>query len=257
MITSCSSVKKIPFKGNLIGVPVQTSLDSAEAVAFAKSNARIYRGNEQSLDIETIELVRRVFYRNTTLHNKYREALHSKLDKVRSQSKGYVVLFVPGFMYESDSSTGADFKKQRELFNQLGIENKLINTKENGLIEENAKIISTHIKENNQNKNLILVSASKGGLETYVALGKYLENKDMEKIKAWISIGGIHRGTYLADHAQKFPKSILARIVAWIDGFKFSQIEDMSVSKNLNLFQGLNLPSNIYYLQFIGVPLSG
>lgn len=258
LLVSCSSTKKIPFEGELIGLTVKTTLDSEEAVKFANSEDPLYEGENPSLDIKTIEIIKKVYNLNVEINKKYRNAFITKNDLIKKKSRKYTVLFVPGFLYKSDITTGADFKKQRELFQKLEIKNKLINIKENGLIAENAKFISDYIKNiNNQDDNLILVSASKGSLETALALGRYLDEEALKKVKAWISIGGIHRGTYLADHALIFPKSILARIISWIEGFNYSQIKDMSVVKNEPLFNSLNLPKHIYYLQFIGVPLSG
>lgn len=258
LISGCASAEKYPFDGKIIGASLETTLDSKEALLFAKSNELKYSGNNNSLDIQTIEAVRQIYINNKKLHQTYQKNLHNLSKNADVLRKEFIVLFIPGFMYKSDTTTGADFKKQRELLLKYGVNNKLIEIKENGLVDENARLISNYIEqEAYSHKNIMLVSASKGGLETAIALGKYLKKGAVDKIRAWISIGGIHRGTYLADHAIKFPKSILARIVAWIEGFKFSQIQDMTVSKNEKIFNSLKLPKGIFYLQFIGVPLSG
>ena len=257
LLVSCSSSKKIPFEGELIGLTIKTTLDSEDAVKFATSKDLLYEGGHSGLDIKTIGIIKKIYNQNIDINKKYRNGFFTEKDLIKKISHKYTVLFVPGFLYESDITTGADFKKQRDLFHKLEIKNKLIEIKENGLVAENAKFISDYIKNNNQDDNLILVSASKGSLETALALGRYLDEEALKKVKAWISIGGIHRGTYLADHALTFPKSIIAKIISWIEGFDYSQIKDMSVAKNEPLFNSLNLPKHIYYLQFIGVPLSG
>ncbi|MCB0367744.1 MAG: hypothetical protein KDD68_20240 [Bdellovibrionales bacterium] len=232
-------------------------MDSKEAVDLATGNNPVT--TDGSLDVKTIQLVNRLYERNRESHDFYRKAVSNEnlLSSV-SIPKNTLILFVPGFMYKADQTTGADFQKQRDLLSNAKIPFRLIEIKENGLVDENAKSIADHINfEAKSGKELILVSASKGGLETSVALGKYISSDSAKKIKAWISIGGIHRGTYLADHAMTFPRSILARLVGWIEGFEFDQVADMTVRKNKPMFESLVLPENIYYLQFIGVPLSG
>lgn len=258
LISGCASAEKYSFDGKIIGASLETTLDSKEALLFAKGNELKYAGSKQSLDIQTIETVRHIYASNKELHLTYRKNLQKLSKNTKLLRKEFIVLFIPGFMYKSDTTTGADFKKQRDLLLKYGVKNKLLEIKENGLVDENARLISKYIKkEADSHKNIVLVSASKGGLETAVALGKYLKKDAVDKIRAWISIGGIHRGTYLADHAIKFPKSILARLVAWIEGFRFSQIKDMAVAKNEKIFNSLKLPKGVFYLQFIGVPLSG
>ncbi len=258
-LASCSSVDEIPFKGSIIGLPIESTLDSTSAWQLAHEKNAPHPTNHPSIDFQTIKLVRKIYASNLALHSTYREVLRTiKKTSFLEIKRNFKVLFIPGFMYKADITTGADFNQQRTLFTQLSMNHHLIETKENGFVEENAKIVAqTIVKEVNQAQNLILVSASKGGLETAIALAKYLPKSHIENVKAWISIGGIHRGTYLADHGTKFPTSIIAHIVSWIEGFSYNLITDMSVAKNSTLFDSMQLPQDIFYLQFVGVPLTG
>jgi hypothetical protein len=100
------------------------------------------------------------------------------------------------------------------LMHQIGVDVQLVATEEDGTVEENAKIIACMIRaESRFHKKLILVSTSKGGPETALALGKILGPGETSFVKAWLSVGGLIRGTLLADRIMTWPKSWIARII--------------------------------------------
>ena len=68
---------------------------------------------------------------------------------------------------------------------QLGLDVQLAATEEDGTVEENAKIIARIVRaESRFHTKLILVSTSKGGPETALALGKILEPGETTSVKA-------------------------------------------------------------------------
>jgi hypothetical protein len=88
--------------------------------------------------------------------------------------RGYKILFIPGFHYLSDPTSGADFSNQRRLMRELGLNVQLAATEEDGTIEENAEIIGRIVRsESKTHSKLILVSTSKAGPETALAWGEY------------------------------------------------------------------------------------
>ena len=115
-------------------------------------------------------------------------------------------LFVPGFHYRTDPSSGADFAGPRTYLRNCGFDTQLVEVEEDGTIEQNAAFIAAAVrKETSAGKRLVIVSTSIGGPETAVALGKLLSVDDLRPVAAWISVGGLLGGTVLADQAERWP----------------------------------------------------
>lgn len=142
--------------------------------------------------------------------------------------------------------------------NRAGFNTLLIETDEIGTVEENASILAGEVTRlGKKYKKVILVSSSKGGPEVALAIGKLMMPDQLRDVKAWISIGGLLRGTPSADQALKWPRSWLARIAFFFKGLRAQVIENLSTKKRKEVFAGLTFPSHIVTLQYVGVPLSG
>ncbi|HZC36772.1 MAG TPA: hypothetical protein VE242_14210 [Chthoniobacterales bacterium] len=179
-------------------------------------------------------------------------------DLVRAALRQYKFLFIPGFHYLSDPSSGADFYNQRQFFGHLGLRVELAGIQEDGTIEENAGIIADIVRaESKSNSSLILVSTSKGGPETALALGKLLDPNETASVKAWLSVGGLIQGTFLADHVMGWPKSWLAQIALSYAGVDARSLPGMTTIASRARMKQIGLPRHIFALQFVGAPLSG
>ena len=170
-----------------------------------------------------------------------------------------LVLFVPGWFYRSDPQTGADFAAQRTLLTDLGIPNQLVVTRENGTIEENARIVAEEIRRvGPAGRGIILVSASKGGPEAAHALGRLLAPHETAAVKAWINVGGILKGSPLADWASAWPTRWLVWLAASHRGRNISEsLQSMTTARSLARWRRETLPETIRIVNFVGVPLSG
>jgi uncharacterized protein YkvS len=202
-----------------------------------------------SYDVSVLYFLRRAYNNNPGERSAFDSLLIDNSDDLGRLRK-YAIVFVPGLGYKSDTTTGADFARQRRLLSQRGIENILVETDEWGLIEENASIIRNTI-EKLRGKRLILVSASKGGLETLVALNKI----QGESVRAWINIGGILHGTPIADDYLSWPKSLLASLLIFFEGGSNAMIEDMSYARRNSTYHSLRVPPHIKVVHYVGVPL--
>ena len=177
---------------------------------------------------------------------------------VRTGLHRYKLLFIPGFHYLSDNTSGADFSNQRQLMHQLGLDVQLAATEEDGTVEENAKIIARIVRaESRFHTKLILVSTSKGGPETALALGKILEPGETTSVKAWLSVGGLIRGTLLADRIMIWPKSWIARIIFSHEKVDFRSLPGLTTAASRARMNGIRLPRHILVVQYVGAPLSG
>jgi hypothetical protein len=168
-------------------------------------------------------------------------------------------LFVPGWLYRTNSGTGADFAGQRRLLTALGFETQLIATEENGSIDVNAEIVADHIRRVGQGAGpVILVSTSKAGPETAHALGHLLLAEESVAVKAWINVGGLLKGSPLADWGSDWPNSLLISLYFAFKGLDISEsLASMTSARSLSRWQEETIPGHISVVNFVAVPLSG
>jgi hypothetical protein len=174
----------------------------------------------------------------------------------RPALKRYEVLFAPGFHYLTDKSSGADFANQRQFFNQLGVRVELLRTKEDGTVEENAAIIAANIRALGD-ADVVLVSTSKAGPEVALALGTILGPGEMARVKAWISVGGLIRGTPLADYATTWPQSWIVRLMFRYSRTGFQGIPGLTTAASQTRMERIRIPAGIMIVEYIAAPLSG
>ena len=189
-------------------------------------------------------------------------ALRTKEGEAGSRSDekfgSYLMAFVPGYAYKRDPATGADFARQRIIMDRAGFKTHLIETDEVGTVEKNAAIIaSALISLSKQHDNIIVVSTSKGGPEVALALGKLLTPQQSGRIRAWISVGGILRGSPLADRALVWPRSWWAKIGTFFLGLPQENLENLSTRRRKEVFNQLAFPDHVLVVHYVGVPLSG
>jgi hypothetical protein len=172
--------------------------------------------------------------------------------------RGYKILFIPGFHYLSDPASGADFSNQRQLMRELGLNVQLAATEEDGTIEENAEIIGRIVRsESRSHSKLILVSTSKAGPETALALGRILQPDETTSVKAWLSVGGLIGGTPLADRVTTWPKSWISHIIFSLEKTDFRSVPGLTTSACRKRMRSIRLPHKILIVQYVAAPLSG
>ena len=227
-------------------------------------NALVHKiATEYSLDAATIYTLNRLYEmpQNKEAQNSYSRFLNTLKQKrvpeeVEALQSKYF-LFIPGFAYKEDPTTGADLARQRELLTSYGVPNKLIETEEYGLVDDNAQVIANTIAKISKTHNdVVLVSASKGGLETAIALGKILDDEQTKNVSAWVSVGGILRGSPIADRYLKGPNRLFAGFMLWTKGHKMEVVKDISHAMRSQTYNDLKFPKHIQKIHFVGVPLT-
>jgi hypothetical protein len=168
----------------------------------------------------------------------------------------YTVLFAPSWMYRSHPETGADFAYQRRLLDRLGIEHRLVASRQDASVEDNAATIAAAVRAaTSEGKKLVVVSASKSGAEAAFALSRVLQPEDTASVAAWINIVGALGGSPLADTALRAPGSWLARPVFWLRGWDWAGMQSMDASRER--LRGARMPKSIAVINVVAVPLSG
>jgi hypothetical protein len=219
-----------------------------------------------SPDVATLHFAAQVFEAKTnrTFYQAVQEefitlkALQANAVNARPSPGSYLVLFVPGMHYKAFPETGADFARPRQILTQMGLENALLETDENGTVEKNAELIAQNIiRCSARCSNIILVSASKSGPEAAQALGAVLTAHAAEPVKAWINIGGLLQGSYLADTVMLWPKRWVAKVLFAFRGWNIQSISSITTSRSRGRFERLAIPDHIMVVNYVGVPLSG
>ena len=219
-----------------------------------------------SADFATLYFIDRVYREG--VNRGFQQAFHARLTAARAMKgsqaalpgayKRYLLSFVPGYAYKMNRTTGADFARQRQLLNQAGLDTVLIETDELANIEENARVVAQEIIRLSQHgRPIVLVSTSKGGAETALALGRELTPAQSQAVVAWISIGGLLRGSPYADWVSKWPKNWAAGLAFWWEGLKPRVLRNLTTAKRRPVFESLTFPDHILMVQWIGSPLSG
>ncbi|MBS4066664.1 MAG: hypothetical protein KGZ74_19030 [Chitinophagaceae bacterium] len=279
--TACTVQKTGNYnvKGIVFGQPVDLSVDNILAKQMIEDSTKFDYQNidkelskprittnflisltkKYSIDVATVYFLQKTYSENKDFYSSYSNTL-AQLSKGESppeleKLKGYTFLFVPGLAYKADTSTGADFARQRRLLDHYGVKNRLINTAEWGLCDDNAKIVADEIKKE-KGRAIVLVSASKGSIEAYIALNDLLDSNEIKKVHSWISVGGILNGSPIADKYTKFPYSWFAKIVLVLNRINNAVIKDLSYKSRTRDLRKNQLPANLKIIHFVGVPFS-
>jgi hypothetical protein len=292
----CASVPKHSIQGTLAGQAIATTVDSAISKYYLEHYLRNDRINpaydqeiaralliwnqrpldsdnlgeltqEFSPDFATLYFVSRVY--QDPRSRKAQDAFRAHVATLRAEGEKevlrmakraapYLIAFVPGYAYKKDPTTGADFAQQRRLMTAAGFKNVLIETDELATVDRNARIVASEIlRLSAEHRKIIVVSTSKGGTEVALAMGELLPPERLEGVKAWVSIGGLLRGTPSADQALRWPTSWLVRVAFFFTGHRGELIEDLNTKKRREVFAQLKFPDDMLMLQYVGAPLSG
>ena len=294
----CGSYPAIPATGRLANTPISTTVDSELAKEYLAISSNSSAGRESaaegiapiedrfrgrpldwltlkklskatSPDFATVYFVKRCLADHTnelfqTGYAKEFQRIESLIRQgnwagtVRNSLREYEFLFLPGFHYVTDPTSGADFLTQRTLMRELGINVHLAATQEDGTIEENAKIVAQTIRsESRYHPKLILVSTSKSGPETALALGKILGPDETISVRAWISVGGLIHGTPLADRAMALPQSWIIPLIFSLQKVSFRSVPDLTTRASRARTESIRLPQHILVVEYVAAPLSG
>jgi hypothetical protein len=170
----------------------------------------------------------------------------------------YVVIFVPGLFYRTHPETKGDLRDAERLVRSLGIATDRVDTGDAETVEANAQRIATFIAERpDDGRQLILVSASKSGPEVLYALGKLVPEEKAKRVAAWVSIGGVLRGSPVADQYLEPPRSWLVGIVSWWMGFPCDMVASLSTARSSARFADAAIPAHVAVIHYVAVPLSG
>ena len=273
----------IPAKGLLHGKTVEINVDHELAAEMLKNpnaassiksfcgyDKRMLNGDllldiakKYSPDVSTLYFIRRIYQsaQNSRSQDRYLNTIErlkqGKDENIIGSINSYLIIFIPGFDYKDDPSKGADFARQRKLFTAYGINNMLIETNDWGTADENALFIAKELESvTRQHKSILIVSASKGGLDVALMFGKHSKQINGQAIKGWISIGGILRGSPIADRYLSGFRKWFAWTKLRLRGRSLNVIRDISYIRRSADFASINFPRSMMILHVVGLPLT-
>ena len=288
---ACAAPARIPAAGTIAGQRVSTTVDApiardylerylggdrtdlalveavegggAEGPADPRDREALGRlARRYSTDLATLYFVARLYEQPD--NRRAQDLFRASVDRLfRGERPGpadrdYLVAFVPGYAYRRDPTTGADFARQRVVLEAAGFRTLLIETEELASVEHNAGLVATRLSMLAEREaRIIVVSASKGGPETALALGEGLGPEAAGRVKAWVSVGGLLRGSPYADRYLDWPRRWLAALALAWEGLPRSLVRDMSTVERAPALARLRLPAHLVTLQYVGAPLSG
>lgn len=160
--------------------------------------------------------------------------------------------------HKTHPETKGDLRDAEQLVRSMGVATDRVNSGDADTVEANAQCIADFIiGRANDERQLVLVSASKGGPEVLYALGKLVPKEHAKRVRAWVSIGGVLRGSPVADQYLQAPRSWLAAVVAWWMGFPRDMVASLSTQRSLARFAESSIPEHVLVLHYVAVPLSG
>ncbi len=169
-----------------------------------------------------------------------------------------LVLFIPGWFYRAHGAeTNADFHVQRRLYEKWGVSQQLLALRENGTIEENARLIAQAVRASSRGHRIVLVSASKSGPEVALALARELRPAETKPVVAWLSIVGAVRGSPIADRVLEPDICWFVNLQLSREGFDLQGLRSLQRWRARKTFQTLRLPPNVRTFSLVAVPLSG
>lgn len=222
-----------------------------------------YLSEALSLDFAALYFVSALY--DDPTNRRVQDAFHKRLTALKERSAppnldadSYLIAFVPGYGYRRNPGTGADFARQRAVLDEIGVRTALIQTNEIGTVEENADIIAEAVRGFRETDyDVILVSTSKAGPETGLALGDRLAPSECMHVKAWVSIGGLLRGSPYADYLLKPWRRWAVYVVGGLRGRPVGLLKNLTTEVRRPAFERVDLPDHLLTLQYVGVPLSG
>ncbi len=276
----CSVAPQWPVSAEFAGTTVVTQVDSPAAVSLlegrepgdpsldelakawgdrlpsAQELAQVSR--RWSPDVAALLLWRQVERRaaGDGLVADYRRALEHA-DALPQPLQGELFLLVPGWLYRSDTSSGADLEAQARLLRAQGARVVRADTDENGTVAANAQRVVDAVRHAAAgSERITLVSASKGGAEVALALSWLARAGESDAVHAWVNIGGTLRGTPLADLALSWPACWFVQAAVLNDG-SFDALRSVATAASAERAAALQRPAPVRVVNLIGIPLSG
>jgi hypothetical protein len=192
--------------------------------------------------------------RNREFRTRFDAAL---ADGPRAAAADYLFVFVPGWLYRINPDSGADLARPRAVLEGMGLATRLVPLDENGTVEANGAALAAALAAlAADGRRIVLVSTSKGGPETHLALDQLGRADGAGHVAAWVNIGGLLNGTPLADYWSGWSQRWLAALGFSFLGLGTGAIPSMATAPRRARFAALRIPPGVLVVNYLGAPLT-
>lgn len=286
LVSGCGGVQKHPVDGRLGPFPIKTTVDSPiakrhlEGRSSAEERAELKALKEKlSGQLPTPEVLRALAARtsvdhaatffgerllevpkNLAAHRVYFHYLSLGERAITTQHRDeYVVILVPGYDHiETGAETGASLTQAREILAKVKMKTLFVELNPVGGVEENAAIIARLIRDQTSPTQKVVISgASSGGAAIHYALGSLLTPREAERVRGWINLGGIMRGSRMIDWFNSSWRYPFFRIGLWFTRWNATSLISMSTARARDRLKRSALAPHLVVLNFLGLSLSG
>jgi hypothetical protein len=237
-------------------------LDEVKLAREADAVAAQFTGQiptrSQLMDIthsQGIDLATRVLYECITRMN--RDFMQT-IDQVQLDpspvATGFKLVIVPALFYKERPEFGGDGTVIAEIARACGIETEVLQIQSKGACIENTEIIKSRIKQE-KTSPIVLLSMSKGGAETRLALEGLQQDPASEAVRAWINLCGFVRGSPHSDQVlSNGSLKLRVRLICLALGADYRMVDELS-TRNPRWLQAFALPEKLLVINLLGIPL--
>lgn len=290
MAAGCVGIdSKVPLDGKLGPYELKTTVDSGVARYYAEDyllgtkadpdlDAKIdllHKGFENAVpEREDLKRIARdysvdfaaLFWgqqtlsipRNRDIQRQFVDNLGAaKSGKAKISSGEYLVMLAPGLDYrENGKVTGADLKGPMDLLRQRGVRVHFIEIPPMGTVEENASMIAEAIRAQPK-KKILIGGPSSAGPAIHLALAKLLSPSESAPVAAWVSLGGVIKGSPVLDWVDSGIRYPAWRLALWFKGWKQETFKSLRADVSRERAASLKVPDHIKVISYVGLSLSG
>jgi hypothetical protein len=204
-----------------------------------------------------LDLATMVFYRAvlaSPVHGEFVRVIDRQPTGPSPRHAGPTLLIVPAMFHRERPDLGGDGRLVAGIARACGFEVEVVPTLSRGSISQNAGIIRASI-ENARGKPLWLFSLSKGGGEVRRALSDRPDTGALERVRGWINVSGIVRGSHFIDHMLGSPaRRLRARAFCLALGTSYAGAKELQTTHPYwqEMFK---VPEQMTVINLVGVPL--
>jgi hypothetical protein len=205
-----------------------------------------------ALDHETRRLYESL--RSSSRHGPFIRAVEQAPRSPRMPIRDTVLAIGPAALYKEFRRSGADGRRLREAAEGLGLPVDTIPLKPAGTLTENGAIILKWLRTH-RDRNIVLVSLSKGGADVKKALAMDSGFESFHRVSAWISVGGLMEGTPLAQwllSKERIPSAL--RAINRLAGVDLTFLREVDRRSGGPLDFDLTLPAHLRLVHVLGFP---
>jgi len=164
------------------------------------------------------------------------------------------LLIVPAMFYRERPALGGEGRLVAEVANSCGFETEILPIGSRGSVTENQALVwEALVRE--ARSDLWLFSLSKGGAEVRLALQTHAGHPVLRKIRGWINVSGLVRGTHYIDSMLSSATGRLrVRALCLALGMSYEGVKELQTTHS-HWREALELPAEITVINLVGVPL--